>query len=96
MLIFSYYLPPMAKLTSVNPYTQELNGTFETLSNQELDTVINHAHGTYLARKDTSFSYRKELFHKLAKVIEDDLVEIAKLQTQEMGMLYVNSTARLK
>ncbi len=86
----------MAKLTSVNPYTQELNGTFETLSNQELDTVINHAHGTYLARKDTSFSYRKELFHKLAKVIEDDLVEIAKLQTQEMGMLYVNSTARLK
>jgi len=74
----------MAKLTSINPYTQEINGTFETLSNKELDGVINHAHGTYIARKDTAFSHRKELFHNLAKVIEDDLEEIAKLQTQEM------------
>ncbi len=86
----------MATLTSINPYTQEVNWTFETLTNEQLDIVIEHAHQAYLTWKETSFAHRKELFYKLAKVIEDDLEEIAKLQTMEMWMLYANSVVGLK
>ncbi len=86
----------MATLKSINPYTQELNGIFETLDNEQLDAVISNAHSAYLTWRETSFVQRKELFHSLAQVIDADLDEIAKLQTMEMWMLYTNSTARLK
>lgn len=86
----------MAKITSINPYTQEINGTFETFSNEQINKIIEQAHHAQTEWKQTSFAERRTLFLKLAEVIEKDLDEIAKLQTMEMGMLYTNSTAWLK
>ena len=74
-------------LKSINPFTQEINATYETLSDEELMEKIELAHKTYLSWKETSFAERKELFYKLAEVIEADIENSAKLQTQEMGML---------
>jgi acyl-CoA reductase-like NAD-dependent aldehyde dehydrogenase len=48
----------MATLTSQNPYTGEINTTVETLTNDELDIVIERAHQTYLSRKETTFAER--------------------------------------
>lgn len=86
----------MATLTSINPYTHEVNATFETIDDQTLETYIQRAYTTYLTWKSTSFSQRKNLFLALAETIEADLENIAKLQTMEMGMLYVNSVSWLK
>lgn len=77
----------MATLQSINPFTETLNGEFETLSAQEVDAVILKAHTAYLSWKNTPNSYKKELFLKLADVLEADVDECARLETIEMGML---------
>lgn len=83
----------MATLKSINPYTKELNAEFETLNEDQIDAVIDTAHEAYLTWKDTSFEERRELFHKLADVLEADIDEASRLQTIEMGMLYSDSKA---
>ena len=77
----------MPTLTSMNPFTEQVNTTYETITDEELNQKIEWAHSAYLSWKETSFEERKVLFHKLAEVIERDIDEIAKLQTLEMGML---------
>lgn len=77
----------MATLTSQNPYTGEINTTVETLTNDELDIVIERAHQTYLSRKETTFAERWALFHKMANLIDQNREEIGILTTMEMWML---------
>lgn len=77
----------MSTLTSINPFTQEVNATFETISDEEIKQKIELAHSAYLSWRETSFDERKNLFYKLAEVIEVDIENVAKLQTLEMGML---------
>lgn len=77
----------MTTLTSINPYNGEVNGTFETLSDEQIITKIEESHEAFLSWKNTSFAERKVLFYKLADVIEADLENYAKMQTLEMGML---------
>ncbi len=86
----------MATIQSINPYNGEINREFETLSDQQLDAKITQAHQAYLEWKQTDFKHRKELFHKLADVMDADAEEYAKLQTIEMGMLYSASLAGVK
>jgi len=83
-------------IQSTNPYTGEKYRRFELLTREELDEKIEVAHSAFLQWKNTSFDERKELFHKLADVIEEDLEEYAQLQTQEMWMLYSSSKNWLK
>ena len=83
----------MGKLQSINPYNGEVNAEYETISNDELDTKISQAHEAYLTWRETSWDERKNLFHKLADVIDADAEKYAELQTREMGMLYTASLA---
>lgn len=78
----------MSTIVSKNPYTNEINATFETLSNEELDTVIAKAHTAYLSWKDTPKAEKKRLMLRLADVLEQDIDACAKLETVEMGRLY--------
>ncbi len=86
----------MWKLRSINPYNGEVNAEFETLSDDQIVQKIETAHEAFLKWKNTSFAERKELFYKLADVIEADLDTYAELQTREMGMLYSASKWGLK
>jgi len=86
----------MAKLQSINPFTEELNGEFETLEACEVDEIIEKAHDAYKVWKDTSLWYRKELFLKLADILESNIDACARLETIEMGMLYINAKAWLQ
>lgn len=81
----------MWKLTSINPFNGEVNAEFDTLSDEQLVQKIETAHAAYLSWKKTSFAEKKELFYKLAEVIESDTENTAKLQTLEMGMLHSES-----
>lgn len=85
----------MSKIQSINPYTEELNAEFETLTQSEIDKKINTAHDAYLSWKNLSKSKKKELFLKLADVIEAQKEELAKIETIEMWMLYSYSLAWL-
>ncbi|MDD5770097.1 MAG: aldehyde dehydrogenase family protein [Candidatus Gracilibacteria bacterium] len=77
----------MSKIKSINPYTEEINAEFETLTESEVQEKIQIAHNTYLSWRETSSSYKKELFFKLAGELEKDVDECARLETIEMGML---------
>lgn len=83
----------MPTLQSINPYTGDLNGEFETLSNDQVTQKIEIAHKAQLVWRETSFNHRKEMFHKLADVIEWDADIYAELQTREMWMLLTASKA---
>lgn len=86
----------MSKLQSINPYTEELNGEFETLSLDEVNEKIDIANKAYLFWKNTSSEYKKDLFLKLADVLEKDIDECSKLETIEMWMLNHSSKAWLQ
>ncbi|PID86442.1 succinate-semialdehyde dehydrogenase [Candidatus Gracilibacteria bacterium] len=86
----------MSTLQSINPYTGEINAEFETLNLDEVNKKIKTAHTAYLSWKETSNSYKKELFLKLADVLEADIKECARLETIEMGMLNIASKTGLQ
>ena len=86
----------MSTLTSRNPYTWEVNATFDTLTNEQIDTVIDQAHTAYLSWKDTSFDEKKVLFLKMADIMDENREDICMLTTMEMGMLQYVSQNILK
>lgn len=81
----------MAKIISTNPFTEELNAEFETLSREALDMKIQKAHEAFLLWKNTPKSEKKRLMLALADTIESQQAELAEIQTKEMGMLYAYS-----
>ncbi len=81
----------MPTLTSRNPYTGDINKTYETLTPEEITGKIEQAHEAFQNWKHTSFAERKMLFYKLADIIDADREQAALLQTQEMGMLLGSS-----
>jgi succinate-semialdehyde dehydrogenase / glutarate-semialdehyde dehydrogenase len=77
----------MSTVTSINPYSGEINATYETIDNETLESKIKTAHQAYELWKQTTFAERKNLFYKLADIIDTKIDELARLQTIEMGML---------
>lgn len=86
----------MTTLQSINPYTEELNGEFETLTLEQVHEKIEKAYQAYWTWKDTPNAYKKELFLNLANELEKDIEECARLETIEMGMLNHISKAGLE
>lgn len=85
----------MSKITSINPFTEGINATFETIAREELDEKIALAQRAFQSWKEVPKSNKKALFLELARVIESHREELAELQTREMGMLYAASFAGL-
>lgn len=77
----------MSKIISLNPYTEEINAEFETISRAALDDHIRIAHEAFLSWRDTAKSEKKRLMLALADVMELRHSELAQIETQEMGML---------
>ncbi len=100
-LYLFFYSTIMATVTSVNPYTQQVNATFETLSDNEVNMIIDRAHQAYLSRKNLSFTDRAQYCFQLADLLDKHNDELAKLETMEMGRLlsvakkWLTSTADL-
>ena len=86
----------MSILTSRNPYSNEINATFETISDIELVSKIEQAEHAYHDRKTTSWSERKSLFLRLADILERDIEHHARLETIEMGRLYGIAVSGMK
>ena len=74
----------MATLQSTNPYNGEINGTYETISDDEITKKIETAHEAYLDWKETSFADRKNLCYKLAAVMREEQDALGEMQTKEM------------
>lgn len=86
----------MSTLISINPYTNEVNATFETISDIELISKIEQADNAYHERKKISWTEKAALFLKLADILERDIEYHAKLETIEMGRLYGIAVSGMK
>lgn len=75
-------------ITSTNPYTQKTSKTYEMMTWDEVESKIKTAHESFQLWKKTSFAERKTHMNNLAKLMQDQFEDLAKLDTQEMGMLY--------
>lgn len=75
-------------IQSINPFTQELMKSYDLMSREIVEQKIQTAHAAFTSRKNTSFSERKKLMNNLTKIMSEQLPELAKLDTSEMGMLY--------
>lgn len=75
-------------LTSRNPYTGAINATFDTLGDDQLTSKIEQAHTAYLARRQIPKAEKKQLFLRMADLMDERHEQLALLETQEMGMLY--------
>lgn len=78
----------MSPLISQNPYTGDINKTFETVSNEQLTTLIEKAHNAYISRKTTPTTKKKELFLRMADILDERIDAYAKIETIEMWRLY--------
>jgi succinate-semialdehyde dehydrogenase / glutarate-semialdehyde dehydrogenase len=84
------------KIQSVNPYNEEINWEFEVLSLEEIDKKLEIAYDAYLSWKNTPHNEKKELFLKLANVVENEIENLARMETIEMWRLYKDSLNWLK
>jgi len=86
----------MSTITSTNPYTGEINATFETISDTELTQKIDAAHTAYLSRKKLPRAKKKVLFLRMADLLDERNADYALLETREMGSLWSFSKSVLK
>jgi succinate-semialdehyde dehydrogenase/glutarate-semialdehyde dehydrogenase len=72
-------------LKVVNPANGEIINAFETMAMDKTQQRIHAAENAFQAWKATSIAERTELIHELARLLEMDKVESARLMGQEMG-----------
>lgn len=70
---------------TVNPTSEEVLRTYELMSKDEAEAVIEQAHLAYLDWREVSLEERAELLGKVASLIRDRKEQYAKLMTAEMG-----------
>lgn len=75
-------------IQSVNPYTNQVEKTYQEFSKEELTQAIDSAQNAYIHWKKTDIRKRAELMHNVAKILREDADYYAKLMTLEMGKLF--------
>jgi succinate-semialdehyde dehydrogenase / glutarate-semialdehyde dehydrogenase len=83
----------MPTITSTNPYTDEINWTFETISDEELISIIENANIAYQSRKNVPRLEKKALFLRMADLLDARAHQYGLLETSEMWALLTATTA---
>ncbi|MBI2786431.1 MAG: NAD-dependent succinate-semialdehyde dehydrogenase, partial [Legionella longbeachae] len=72
-------------IQTINPSTEQILQNYECLNEKQINEKLNQGHEAYLEWKKTSFSQRKTLMIKLAKILKENVDELAQLMSLEMG-----------
>jgi succinate-semialdehyde dehydrogenase / glutarate-semialdehyde dehydrogenase len=70
---------------TVNPATGELVREFDTFTDEQAEAALAKAHGAFPLYRDTPVERRLELLRRLADLVEENIDELARLTTLEMG-----------
>ena len=73
---------------TINPTTGEVIEEYSYISDKDLENKIEKAYVAFKYWKNTDFEKRKKLFLNLAKIMEENKEELAKLNTIEMWMVF--------
>jgi succinate-semialdehyde dehydrogenase / glutarate-semialdehyde dehydrogenase len=69
----------------VNPATGEVEQTFDTASDGEIEAVLSAAHSAYEAWKDVPIEERATVVHRIAELFVERKDELGAIATKEMG-----------
>lgn len=83
-------------LTSINPYTEEINATLAMHTFQESKEIIQHARAAFELWKQTPLAERTALFYRLANVLDEHTESYGTLITREMGKPIKEAIAEIK
>jgi len=72
-------------IETINPATGELVKSFNEMTKQEIDDVVNHVHDAYLSWRELQYTQRSELMINAANVLKEKKEEYGKILTLEMG-----------
>jgi succinate-semialdehyde dehydrogenase / glutarate-semialdehyde dehydrogenase len=69
----------------LNPATGEVEQTFETASDSEIEAALSAAHTAYAAWKDVPIEDRAKVVHRVAELFRERQDELGAIATKEMG-----------
>ncbi|MRN05953.1 NAD-dependent succinate-semialdehyde dehydrogenase [Lactobacillus sp. 0.1XD8-4] len=73
---------------TINPYTNEIEKTFENTTDEELEQTLLTAHQLYLDwRRDNNLEERKRVILRLGQLLRARRTEYATIMTRDMGKL---------
>ncbi len=72
-------------IATTNPATGETVGEFTSLTDEQVQRKLQHAHEAFQTYRDTTFAQRAGWLHAAADILDAETDEFARLATQEMG-----------
>lgn len=72
-------------IATTNPATGQVEQTFDAHDDTEVDRRIAESHAAFAALKETTFAQRAEWMRAAAQLMEDDVEQLARIITVEMG-----------
>ena len=78
-----------------NPATGEIVKTFEPHSDAQVDAAIAKSMAAFQVLRKWSFEKRAEHMRNVAKILRDEVDELAKIATLEMGKTYASAKAEV-
>lgn len=73
------------KIKSVNPYTEEVNWTYDSFSFEECESRIENSRAAFLGWSSLSVEERTKYFSRASKVLRQNIEIYAEIITKEMG-----------
>lgn len=83
-------------IQTLNPYTEEVVATFDTLSDEQVDAVIDQADAAFHEWKTTPISTRTALMAEAAQRLRDNADYYAEILTREMGKVIAEARAEVE
>ncbi len=82
-------------IATVNPATGETLRTFEALDDRGIDEAIGRAHRAFQTLRSTSFAKRAEWMRGAADILTEEVEDIGRIMTTEMGKTLVAARAEV-
>ena len=83
-------------IQSINPATEEVIETFEPYTTAQVNQALEQAHKAFLDWRETTFTERGTILHRVASYLRQHKVELARLATLEMGKPIIESEAEVE
>ncbi len=83
-------------IQSINPATEEVIETFEPYTIAQVNQTLEQAHKAFLGWRETTFTERGNILHRVASYLRQHKVELARLATLEMGKPIIESEAEVE
>lgn len=75
----------MATIEIINPANGKIVRTYEEMTQDEINRIIDETHHAYQNWKDTDFKTRSDLMHRVAAILRNNAKDYAELMMVEMG-----------